>query len=294
MPSPKITDRDIRVVRSIYRYKYLSASQIQRLHFPSETTRNRRLRRLIEEELVEPFEIINIPERIFRIAREGARLVASRLGVETDDLLWTPSTKTPKDYYFMRHFLRLNDVRIALELGAEEAPVTLRGFLPEYYGTKEESGNVRKYVRDATFGIQDPEEHIPHTPDAVFCLENEGSPALFFLEVDRGTETLSNPQKGVLKMVRFYLGYLAEGGYKRYGEDFKTEEEFDSFRALIVTTAEERTENMRSAASSLPERMRRGLRAIWCTTFDQLNSETIFTPIWRSLHEEDDRMYTLT
>lgn len=293
MPSPKITDRDIRVVHSVYRYKYLSASQIQRLHFPSETTRNRRLRRLIEEKLVEPFEIINIPERIFRIARGGARLVASRLGVDVEDLLWTPSTKTPKDYYFMRHHIRLNDVRIALELGTEEGPVDLRGFIPEYYGTKEESGSVRKYVRDATFGIQNPEERIPHTPDAAFCLEKDGSPALFFLEADRGTETLSNPQKGVLKMVRFYLGYLAGGGFEGYSEDFKTEEPFDSFRALIVTTSEERIQNIREAASSLPRKARRGLRMLWCTTFEKLSAERVFDPIWTSLDEEDEGTYTI-
>lgn len=293
MPSPKITDRDIRVVHSIYRYKYLSASQIQALHFPSETTRNRRLRRLIDEGYVEPFEILNIPERIFRVSREGARLVASRLGVDVDDLLWTSSTKKPKDYYFMRHFIKLNDVRIVLEKATEGGPVSLRGFLPEYYGTKEQSGTVSKYVRDATFGIANPHEHIPHTPDAVFCLEKSGNPALFFLEVDRGTETLSNPQKGVLKMVRFYLGYLAEGGYEGYSEDFKTEEPFSSFRALIVTTSEERIDNMRSAASSLPQKMHRGLRALWCTTFDRVSPETILTPIWTSLHERDGDRYTI-
>jgi len=293
MPSPKITDRDIRVVHSIYRYKYLSASQIQALHFPSETTRNRRLRRLIEEGLVEPFEILNIPERVFRLARTGARLVASRLGVEADDLLWTPSTKTPKDYYFMRHFLNLNDVRIVLEKATDDGPVSLRGFIPEYYGKKEESGSVHKYVRDATFGIANPEEHISHTPDAAFCLEKDGSPALFFLEADRGTETLSNPQKGVLKMVRFYLGYLANGGYESYNEDFKTEEPFSGFRTLIVTTSEERIENMQSAATSLPQQMHRGLRMLWCTTFGHLTSETVFTPIWRSLHETDDNTYTV-
>ena len=293
MPSPKITDRDLRVVHSIYRHKYLSASQIQTLHFPSETTRNRRLRRLIEEDYVEPFSIANIPERIFRISHPGARLVASRLGVAPEDLLRTPSTKTPKDYYFMRHFLRLNDVRIALELGAEETPVSLRGFIPEYYGTKEKDGSVHKYVRDATFGIQNPEERLAHTPDAAFCLEKEGSPALFFLEADRGTETLSNPQKGVLKMVRFYLGYLANGGYESYSEDFKTEEPFSGFRALIVTTSEKRLANMRSAVSSLPQQMRRGLRALWATTFDRLSAETIFTPIWTALHEEDEKTYTI-
>jgi hypothetical protein len=293
MPSPKITQRDIRVVHSIYKYKYLSASQVQRLHFPSETTRNRRLRRLIDEGLVEPFEILNIPERIFRISRDGARLVASRLGVDVDDLVWTPSMKMPKDYYFMRHFIKLNDVRITLELATEEAPVSLRGFIPEYYGKKESSGSVSKYVRDVTFDIVNPHEHIPHTPDAVFSLEKNGRPALFFLEADRGTETLSNKEKGVLKMVRFYLGYLAEGGYKGYSEDFKTEEPFSSFRTLIVTTSRERIENMRSAASTLPHKAHRGLRALWCTTFDALSPETILDPIWVSLYNKDDQKYTI-
>jgi len=293
MPSPKITDRDIRVVHSIYKYKYLSGSQIQRLHFPSETTRNRRLRRLIDEGLVEPFEILNIPERIFRISRDGARLVASRLGVDVEDLLWTSSLKKPKDYYFIRHFIKLNDVRITLELATQDGPVSLRGFIPEYYGKKESSGSVHKYVRDATFDIVNPHEHIPHTPDAVFSLEKTRRPALFFLEVDRGTETLSNPQKGVLKMVRFYLGYLANGDYRGYSEDFKTDEAFSSFRALIVTTSEERVENMRSAASSLPQQVHRGLRALWCTTFDQLAPGTVLTPIWVSLHEDDTDTYTI-
>jgi len=293
MPSQKITERDIRVVCSIYKYKYLSASQIQELHFPSETTRNRRLRRLIDEGYVEPFEILNIPERMFRITRDGGRLVASRLGVSVDDLLWNPSTKKPKDYYFMRHFVALNDIRIAVEKATQDGAVSLRGFIPEYYGKKKQSGKVSKYVRDVTFDVVDPQEHIPHTPDAVFCLEKNGRPALFFLEVDRGTETLSNPQKGVLKMVRFYLGYLAEGGYKGYSEDFKTEEPFTSFRALIVTSSAERLENMRAAASSLPQQVRRGLRALWGASFDDVTAETILNPIWQSLDRRDDRHYTI-
>jgi hypothetical protein len=94
-------------------------------------------------------------------------------------------------------------------------------------------------------------------------------------------------------MVRFYLGYLANGGYEPYSEDFKTEEPFSGFRALIVTSSEERLENMRLAASSLPQQMHRGLRMLWCTTFDRLSAETIFTPIWMSLHEEDEDTYTI-
>jgi DNA-binding Lrp family transcriptional regulator len=293
MPSPKITDRDIRVVHSVYKYKYLSASQIQRLHFPSETTRNRRLRRITDEGLIESFQILNIAERIFRLATDGARLVASRLGVEPDDLLWTRSLKKPKDYYFMRHLIKLNDVRIVLEKATHDGPVELRGFIPEYYGKKERAGTVSKYVRDMTFDIANPHEELPHTPDAVFCLEKNGRPALFFLEVDRGTETLSNPQKGVLKMIRFYLSYLAQDGYAGYSEDFKTDEPFDSFRALIVTNSRKRAENMRSAASSLPQKLHQGLRAIWCTTFEDVTPATIFDPIWRPLSTDDKQRYQI-
>lgn len=292
MPA-KITDRDLRVVDTVYRYKYMTGTQIQRLHFPSETTRNRRLRRLTDEGLLEAFQILNIPERLFKLSRDGGTLVAGRLGIALEDLLWNPSTKKPKDYYFMRHLLGINDFRITLELACTEGTPDLRGFIPEYYGTKKQSGKVIKYVRDVTFGITDPHEHIPHTPDAVFCLEKEGRPALFFLEIDRGTEVLSNPQKGVLKMIRFYLGYLAGGGYTGYSEDFKTEEPFSTFRALIVTSSKKRAQNMREAATSLPQQMQRGLKAIWCAATDEITPTSVFTPVWRSLDPGDDNRYTI-
>ena len=163
----------------------------------------------------------------------------------------------------MRHLIQLNGVRIALELATEDGAAKLRGFIPVYYGKKEQGKAPVKYVCDVTFDIQDPQEHIPHTPGAVFSLEKGGRPALFFLEVDRGTEALSSTQKGVLKMLRFYISHLAEGSFAGYSDDFKTKEPFSSFRALIVTSSRERIENMRAVASSLPAAMRPGLKACW-------------------------------
>ena len=103
----------------------------------------------------------------------------------------------------MRHFVALNDFRVAITRQLAGGDVQLRGFIPEYYGSKHQSGRVTKYLKDVAFDIVNPKEHIPHTPDAVFCLEKGNKPALFFLEIDRGTEVLSSPEKGVLKMVRF-------------------------------------------------------------------------------------------
>ena len=67
-----------------------------------------------------------------------------------------------------------------------------------------------------------------HTPDAVFSLEKDGSPALFFLEIDRGGEIVSDPDKGFLKCIVFYLHYWKEKKWIRYNEDFKRE--FRNFR----------------------------------------------------------------
>jgi uncharacterized protein YjiK len=47
-------------------------------------------------------------------------------------------------------------------------------------------------------------EVINYTPDGVFALEKNNRTALFFLEIDRGTEVLSNPEKGFSKAINFY------------------------------------------------------------------------------------------
>ena len=98
---------------------------------------------------------------------------------------------------------------------------------------KEIWGNVSTMV---SF-LKDPEQRINFTPDGVFALEKDGNAALFFVEIDRGTEILSNPDKGVLKAIYFYYNYFISGKYQRYTEDFKCQP-FKGFRVLLVTTTE--------------------------------------------------------
>jgi len=290
----QITERDLAVILSVYKHRYLTGGQIQTLHFPSETVRNRRLKRLIDHGFLKPFEILNIPFRLFRLTKKGADLVAYTLEVSTEDLLWKPNAKDPKDYYFMRHFVATNDFRITLTRACEarDDGLTLRGFIPENYGAKHLSGKVTKYIKDVAFDIHDPREQISHTPDSVFCLGKGDRSALFFLEIDRGTEVLSNRDKGVLKMIRFFLGYAKDGTFSGYAEDFKAEP-FKTFRVLIVTTSAKRLQNMRQASTSLPPDVHQKLRFFWGTTFDDITPSSIFTPIWRSMNSQDDKVYKL-
>jgi hypothetical protein len=110
----RLTKRDTDFLESIYSYRYLSMSQVQRLHFPSEQTTNRRVRLLADTGYIEDFHVPGIRERLVALKRKGADIVAERLRVAPEKLGWKKRARTPKDAYFMQHFLSVNDFRITL------------------------------------------------------------------------------------------------------------------------------------------------------------------------------------
>lgn len=286
-----LTARDLDVLRDLYKYRYLSVSQIQRLHFPSLQTAYRRLRALMALKCVAGFTAPHIPEHVYYLEKAGAQLVADALGVSLAELTWRAVGREPKDYYFLRHFLQVNDFRILLAQGCDNDEVRLLGFIPEYIGTKGSGAEVTKYIKEVVCDISNKAERIGHTPDAVFALEKRGVPALFFLEIDRGTEVVGREDKGVLKCVRFYLSLLAGGEYQRYQTDFGCQG-FKGFRALIVTTSEARVANIRRAITGLqiPPKAK---QFIWLTHTSRLTEAGIFQPVWLSGDEHDEMVYRI-
>jgi hypothetical protein len=287
-----LTERDHALISDIYKYRYLSVSQIEKLHFPSKRTAYRRLSVLGDGGYLQNFTVPNIPERIYCLARKGADLVASSLGVTITELQWSATTRAPKDYYFLRHFLEVNDFRIVLTSGCREASIDLVGYIPEYFGTRTAQGGLKKYIKDVVCDIQTPTYEISHTPDAVFALAKNGKPALFFLEIDRGTEVVSDAEKGVLKSFRFYVNCLLREQYHRYEKDFHTGP-FKGFRALVITTSQERVDNMRRACSQLNV-AQKAKQFIWLTTENSITSQSIFQAIWQSSDIEDMKTYSLS
>lgn len=249
------------------------------------------MRILREADFVESFTVPNIEESIFSIAKKGLISVAESLGVEIDELKWTESRKKPKDYYFMQHFLAINDFRILLKEACDDSSITLLGFIPDYFGGKTASGGVRKYIKDIICDIQSDRVDISHTPDGVFALEKDGKSALFFLEIDRGTEVVSNTSRGVLKSLRFYMRYLLDGKYQRYAKDFGVES-FKGFRSLYVTTSDKRLQNIRVATDilNMPSKAK---RFHWITTFKDIQSKNIFKSIWVSIDPSDNCTYKI-
>jgi hypothetical protein len=174
-------------------------------------------------------------------------------------------------------------------LACRNTPITLLGFIPEYIGEKTDKGNVKKYLRDNVNDISDSLKQISHTPDAAFALEKDGNAALFFVEIDRGVETVSDPQKGVLKSIVFYLNYFVAGKFNRYEQDFKRE--FKTFRSLLVTSSPKRLQNIRKAATTYQFPKKQVKRFLWGAT--DIDKNTIFSPVWQSLDANDETRYKI-
>jgi hypothetical protein len=287
----RLTARDEALLVDIYKHRYLTIGQIHRLHFPSLQTAYRRTRLLKSSGHLLAFNVPNVSDGIYGLTSHGLDVVAGATGVERADLKWNEASRKPKDYYFMRHFISINDFRIAVRQACDKSSINLLGFIPDYYGERSPSGAVAKYVRDVICDLAPGRETISHTPDGVFALEKDGKSALFFLEIDRGTEVISDPEKGVLKSLRFYANYLLEGKYQRYTKDFGVAG-FKGFRTLFVTTTTDRLDSIRRAASELPTHDK-ARRFLWITTEEKVTNRSIFTPIWKSMDLGDETIYRL-
>lgn len=287
---PITTERDLDILSGLLRFRYLTVSQIQLLYFPSARTAYRRLQALRGLEHVAAFQVPRISDAIYELTKSGALCLAGDKGLQEKELGFVRRRK-PSDDYFLRHLLGINDVLIAFDRACEKAAIEIVEVIPDYLGTVDAKGHPQKRGRDRAPAPDGQKEKLVHTPDSVIILRKEERYALLFLEIDRGTEDLSNPEKGFLKAMRFYLGYYQSGGYKRYERDAIN---FKSFRVLVVTSSPTRLSNMRDrvtynidAAAKLKQAL------LWGAGADSISAESILNRVWVPLLAGDTKMYAI-
>lgn len=282
-----LTDRDLEVLGSIAEHRYLTVPQLERLHFASAQTARRRLRLLAQAEVLKLIEVAGLADRVAALTSAGAEMLSSKSGVAVE------AGGRPQNPLFLQHHLTGVEFRIRLTQACARRPdLKLAGFLPEHLTRATRTNQPQKYIRDEvppTAG----EPLMAHTPDGVFGLERGGQVALFFLEVDRGTEVLSSNDHGVGKIVRFYLRYLVSGRFQRYRADFGASADFRAFRALLVTTSAERLENIRQRCGRVAFDPPAAKRFVWLAASDLLTDGDPLTTKWRSLDPTDDSLYTI-
>jgi hypothetical protein len=283
----KLTDRDVALLNSMAEYRYLSVSQIIRLHFPSQQTANRRLRFLTGSSYLDAFQVPGISERIICLGKKGKKLLTNNV-----PYLLT-GHKRPHDYHFLRHFMEISDFRINLEQSCSDSDVEMHMFIPEFRTINEKGLSLRSYLKDEVVDPLNNSREISHTPDGAFILIKNAIAALFFLEVDRGTEVIGHPDKGVLKAIRFYLAYLESGKYQRFAQQLKVTE-FKGFRALWVIPTVKRIDNIKKVVTDLYATSSKGKQFVWLADKKELDNRSVLTIRWHSADIEDNNKYRIT
>lgn len=275
-PPMVLMERDKAIVLDVHEYGLLSTPQIEKLHFQpdkgqahmTKTSRCRhRLKLLFQHRFLDRIFIPVGPHEgsrpiVYCLDKRGADLVAQELGIDRAQVHWRPK-RSRVSSLFLEHTLRVNNVRIAVELAARKQGLELLQWMGEgqLKAMKERVPDPRKAGRS-----------LPVVPDGYFTLKVGERKACFFLEVDRATMT--NRRFG--DKMRAYEIYVHTG---RYFERYQTR----SLRVLVVTTTHQRLANLKSTteeATTLP--------IFWFTTIDQVQPETILTSeIWKAVGKQE-------
>jgi hypothetical protein len=189
----------------------------------------------------------------------------------------------------------VNDFRIALEKDARSRQdLELLGALADTDRAAAGAATQPRPVLSESVTFEGERgERIAHTPDLAFALRRDGRQALFLAEIDRGTEVVSDPRRGVGRFVRFYLRALLSGGFAGLGAKLGGREGFKGFRVLVVTTSGARVEAIRTRWGTMPVEPEVAKRFIWLTTRDALLGLSLLEHKWVSLDPRDESRYAV-
>jgi hypothetical protein len=119
---------------------------------------------------------------------------------------------------------------------------------------------------------------IHFIPDAVFSISDsvKNKKCLFFLEVDRGTETMADPERDltdIREKVIKYQWYFQSLAYKRYEQVFECQ--LHGFRLLFLTS----TPGRLTALCYLVQQIRPS-NFVWLTDIGSIFPEGVSAEIW--------------
>lgn len=265
-PQLRLTLRDVAILEDLYTSRYMTAPQIQALHwrenrggqFGQLKACQHRLRLMHDAGLVrriEPFIHYTEGKKplIYAINKAGAQVLTNELGIDPTTIDYKPQSGE-ENYPFLQHLLDTTELRIAFTVATEAAGLQLELWRNERELKSEGMSDV--------IVLTDPEgkkHKAAVVPDAVVCLNRAGKRAIFLLEIDRRTVTVDPTKwekRGWARKVRTYTAYFESEAYKqRYGEHIA--------QVLTVTTGETRLTHLKEATEAA-----QGGKRFWFATFE--------------------------
>jgi hypothetical protein len=262
----RITDRDMRILHAVGDYRLLTTSQIRKLFFRSVHKARKRLFKLWQHGLVDRrFQAISLGDKpkdtLYVPSRHGARLLAQKGGS------WGKAQSKAKSSagtssLFIDHTIARNDFRIGLETSVTHTKDTrLVSWRHDL--------DIRQTV-DVISGTASPKlQRVTLIADAKFTLAREGHGQTFFLEVDRGTVSLSRWRTRLAAYSKLLSLQQLPGRTK-------------PFLLLVTTPSETRAENI--ASMNGPLQFIRHEIVFFATqlSVDNQSSNLVEASIWRN------------
>lgn len=278
-----LTPRDLLVFEDLREFRYLSTAQVARLRFGNLKLAQRRMRSLVRQG-----HVVRVP--CGELARHGFRDAffalpaggASARGSATGDR--APGTLSdPRRGFGIRyaaHHRLLTDVRIWLrEAAASSGGGLACRFVPPYAGARVDGQRSRLIAVD----LGPPDGVL--LPDGVFELRaSTGRAALFFLEVDRGTEPLRGRHPSSIRRKLEAYRRLYDGrSFDRFGNFF--DYDYAGFRVLFVTPDDDRATRILEVALAVDL-----APLVWATAEATLRGPgSFFACAWRDAPDSTPR-----
>ena len=269
------TERDLEILLALNRCRYLRTNQVKRLVFPKNKTvqpTRRRLKYLYHNKFITrimPFMPVGhgSGEAAYCLDRDGMELLRDQ-----GESVNLPNKAGQVKYQFLNHALDLSDFRIHLELALLDHPkVELDKFISDFEiksHTKQAVGRKIYKLYDEVVHPVNRERYVVY-PDALIIFKGKGEFAnyqtLYFLEIDRGTESLGVIRK---KLIGYNI-YYKENIFKKFGK-------FKGFRVLFQTSSEKRAKNIRQTLTD-----QEGADMVWITAVEKVDESTVIDgKIW--------------
>ena len=286
--SIRVASRDVDLLLALADCRVLTARQGAYVFQQSLKSLRRRVGQLVGAGLVSESTraALSSPgrrEKVYSLARGGFDLLAERGEIPQDQ---TFDGFDADALHCVEHELLLSWFRIHLQRVEELLPhltcESLSGSSP--LAPVDASGVPLLYIRlperDDIDGLGDPQDAnmIHFKPDGVFRITDarSGKSALFFLEVDMGTEPLRSSEPGrsdVAGKIANYQQYAVSGGFRTFGDFWK--HEFTGFRLLFLTKTSERMAAICRLVHDAPPS-----DFVWITDEERMFSQGLGDAIW--------------
>ncbi len=274
---PATTPRDVEFLSLLYRLGFMTIEHAEICVYGNHNVAQRRLSALETQGYLLSFPLSRgrkgQPTKVCFINYKARQILSEMLQQELDGR-HIPRTP-PENALVTWHTLELNSVLVAF-IAAAKKEGYLFDFIPEYWsGAGPTNGSP---LADEVQNPNGGRGMIRFRRDAVCCIGTQKGKALFELEYDRGKEAIIG---GTYRKVTIanknavFLQSVKERRFERYAEPRFFNYPFKVSRLLLVTTSEERLQNIAGVCRDLETH---GL--VYLTTMDQVRPETVLGPIW--------------